>query len=41
MGRRQRVLLDVDGVLADFVTSAAKVVEAVTGAPLPADALEE
>lgn len=38
---RQRVLLDVDGVLADFVSSAARVVERVTGAPLPVDALEE
>jgi 5'(3')-deoxyribonucleotidase len=41
MGRRQRVLLDVDGVLADFVMPAGKVVEEVTGAPLPADAIEE
>lgn len=41
MPRRQRVLLDVDGVLADFVTPASEVVMDVTGAPLPPDALEQ
>lgn len=41
MPRRQRVLLDVDGVLADFVTPALQVVEQITGAPPPVDATED
>lgn len=39
--RRPRFLCDVDGVLADFVTPALKVVERVTGRPAPADAHED
>ncbi len=40
MGRRQRVLLDVDGVLADFWSAAEKVVLWATGKPLPDDVYE-
>lgn len=39
--KRQRILLDVDGVLADFVTPALEIVRNVTGAPVPEDALED
>ena len=36
MATRQRILLDVDGVLADFVSSALQVIERVTGKkPVP------
>lgn len=39
--KKPRVLLDVDGVLADFVTPALEVVKRVTGQPVPTDATQE
>lgn len=39
--KKPRVLLDVDGVLADFVTPALEVMKNVTGKPLPEDVLED
>lgn len=39
--KKPRVLLDVDGVLADFVTPALQVVQQVTGKPAPKDATDD
>ena len=41
MNAQTRVLLDVDGVLADFLTPAIKVVQDITGAPPSADAMKD
>lgn len=38
---KPRVLLDVDGVLADFLTPSLKVIESVTGEPVPPEYLTE